>query len=523
MTAAQATLRRRFQLGSIGILGAGLALLILTIMRWSEGVMGYSLDDPYIHLSLAENLLRGHYGINPGENASPSSSIIYPFIMAAGLATGLGDLTPLFVNIIGIALCVWTLAGMLWDALPEKGAARVPLSLVALVTMMLAINAFALPITGMEHTLHAMASVLVITGLAAMIRDDRGPSAVLLFAIVLCPLLRFEGLALAGMALLVILVRGYWRASILTGLLIVALLAAYVITMRNLGLPPLPSSVMVKSGVSAAAGAGKIGSTLRGLYYTFIGAFETREALVVLALAAALAIGAVVPATSKFRAVAIAASAAAIAHVFAGAWGWFGRYEIYVIAMEIAAILVVYRPVTRTVALAPVILAIAFALIAKPYLQITKETPAAARWIHGEQFQMHRFVTEFFPEVVAVNDLGWVSYRNDNYILDLWGLGSEEVRKLVAQQDHQPEWIAELATRKQAVYAMIFDAWFGDAIPPDWCRVAQMSSNSVFGSRSTVAFYLIDRSREADMRTALDKFAATLPATTVVTQEPCAQ
>jgi hypothetical protein len=34
---------------------------------------------------------------------------------------------------------------------------------------------------------------------------------------------------------------------------------------------------------------------------------------------------------------------------------------------------------------------------------------------------VHRFAVEY-SEPVAVIDLGWVTYRNDEYVLDLWGL-----------------------------------------------------------------------------------------------------
>ena len=46
----------------------------------------YTLDNPYIHLSLAENLLLAHYGVNLDEVPSPSSFILYPFLFASPLA-----------------------------------------------------------------------------------------------------------------------------------------------------------------------------------------------------------------------------------------------------------------------------------------------------------------------------------------------------------------------------------------------------------------------------------------------------
>jgi hypothetical protein len=37
----------------------------------TRGHFSYSLDDPYIHLALAQQIIRGHYGLNPGEVSAP--------------------------------------------------------------------------------------------------------------------------------------------------------------------------------------------------------------------------------------------------------------------------------------------------------------------------------------------------------------------------------------------------------------------------------------------------------------------
>ena len=65
---------------------AFLACLILiefvSIMMLNSGLLVYTLDDPYIHLALAENIKQGHYGINISEFSAPSSSPLWPFILA---------------------------------------------------------------------------------------------------------------------------------------------------------------------------------------------------------------------------------------------------------------------------------------------------------------------------------------------------------------------------------------------------------------------------------------------------------
>jgi hypothetical protein len=43
------------------------SFLVLHVVKDTGGHFIYPLDDPYIHLALAENLAHGHYGINATE------------------------------------------------------------------------------------------------------------------------------------------------------------------------------------------------------------------------------------------------------------------------------------------------------------------------------------------------------------------------------------------------------------------------------------------------------------------------
>ena len=55
----------------------------------------YPLDDAYIHLALAEQLAHGQYGTNPGEFSSPSSSLLWPFLLIPFAGTRLHTFVPL--------------------------------------------------------------------------------------------------------------------------------------------------------------------------------------------------------------------------------------------------------------------------------------------------------------------------------------------------------------------------------------------------------------------------------------------
>ncbi|MDX1696293.1 MAG: hypothetical protein R3208_21185, partial [Ketobacteraceae bacterium] len=58
-----------------------------------------------------------------------------------------------------------------------------------------------------------------------------------------------------------------------------------------------------------------------------------------------------------------------------------------------------------------------------PYVVNLVTVPIASNNIYQQQYQMHRFAVEYYNKPLAVNDLGYVSYNNDNYVLDLWGAG----------------------------------------------------------------------------------------------------
>ncbi|EYD74782.1 hypothetical protein Rumeso_03645 [Rubellimicrobium mesophilum DSM 19309] len=124
---------------------------------------------------------------------------------------------------------------------------------------------------------------------------------------------------------------------------------------------------------------------------------------------------------------------------------------------------------------------------------------------------MHRFATEYFPRAVAVNDLGWVSYRNDNYVLDLWGLGSEEAREAMRSDSLTSEFVREVAVRHGVTYAMIYKDVFRGSIPGEWCEIAELRTSKVTAFEGEVAFYLLRPEEETAMRRALASFEESLP------------
>jgi hypothetical protein len=99
-------------------------------------------------------------------------------------------------------------------------------------------------------------------------------------------------------------------------------------------------------------------------------------------------------------------------------------------------------------------------------------TAISANNIFEQQYQMHRFVQDYYREPVAINDLGWVAYENPQYVLDLWGLASLEALQ-ARMTATNPAWMDELARKHNVKLAIIYDSWFRKK-PPAWKAVAVM-------------------------------------------------
>src|SRR6478672_7980636 len=100
---------------SIGLRSPRGSVSAIVMSAWAAGIVaiiGASIDDPYIHLAVAENILTGGYGINASEHSSPSSSIIYPFLLALTELLGLGIAGPLAINLAATSISVALLASM---------------------------------------------------------------------------------------------------------------------------------------------------------------------------------------------------------------------------------------------------------------------------------------------------------------------------------------------------------------------------------------------------------------------------
>ncbi len=493
---------------AVAIAAALIAAELAAMLTVGGGRFSYTLDDAYIHLAVSEELARGGYGVNAGEFAAPASSILWPLLLAPFAAFEWHRFVPLALN-VGFALAsvalVRRIVGLALEERP-RSAVRDGLALI----LFLGGGLLPLVFTGMEHVLQVGLTLAVLHGMLLAQRDGRPPHW-LWPALALAPLVRYESLALTLPLAVVLWREGHRRPAALALAAAGAGLAAFSAILLRHGLPPLPSSVLSKAALLEPGGSIMAEFARRAVFQIWEG-----EGVALLAVVGALMAAAA--SSPRHRAIALALAAATLLHLAFGLTRTsFGRYEAYILIANLAFLAMILGPrlgalaEARGAALALLLAALVLTPLWPRALYRIAATPLAGDNIAAQQREMARFAAAFVRGPVAVNDLGWVSYRNEQYVLDLWGLGSEEARRKRIRGE--PGWAEELLRRHDVVLMMIYDDWLREAVPPDWVPIGRLTLTRarISPARHEVAFHARP-DRAAARRDQARLFARGLPA-----------
>ena len=520
----------REELAVVAIIGAMSAAAFAAIVL-RNGMFTYTLDAPYDHLTVADQILHGNYGINAGEPDAAVSSILYPFLLAPIVAFGAGMYAPLIVTFpatvaIGLLLC-WIAdeAAIPFRQLPFPGFVALSCAVI------LALNLIGLEFTGLEHSLHTALALGSLLGFVRFLRR-RVVDWWWLACIVLQPLIRFEGVAFLGVEVCFLLAfRKFRPAAIVIGATVL-LLGGYGLFLHTLGLPPIPNSVTGRSRIVADSLGQLITppSLIAILIANFKGnLFKYGGVLITMMVAGLLAwfAGAHdIRALSRNEiirgSVVIFVALTSLAQLIGGSLDSYSRYEIYVIALDVAALVIVYRePVERWIRRADLMrcgfMALLIVLTFSGYVRRNLVTPEAAANVYEQQYQLHRLATEFYRGPIATDHLGWVTYRNPYYVLDLFGVGSERARELRVGAK-TPEWMDGLARDHGVGLAMMYPN-LDPQVPVSWQPVAELRlidrAHTVAGP--IVTFFAVTPHDRTRILAALRLFGPTLPKGDVLT------
>lgn len=485
------------------------ASMFLLIWRATGHHFNYSLDDPLIHLALAQGIARGTYGINPGEISSPSSSVLWPFLLVPFVHRSFSLWGPLILNtVFSILACILLASYVRRWYLIRNQHASLPFQIGLSVLLVIATNLVGLTYVGMEHVLQVVLVIGCCWGIMEAYYGKPVPFPTLMMA-ALAPAVRYEDLAFTLAVTLVCLAQRRPRAAALTfGLSLVPLVAmAWFLHCHGLGV--LPNSVLLKAG-GDYNGPHPVLFHLRSFLLNFFFYFKNPGRLPITIMVLGLGVLAWQNRRDRLRfRILLAVVLACGLMMVIGPYGWFYRYDV---CLRIFAFLILLGALAEVKRFTPTAALALAAVAAVTYLNPLRDTPEFAREISVQQRQMARFSRDFYQGNVAVNDIGWVSFDADHqyYVLDLFGLASPEALKT----KKTTEWMDEITRRHHIGLVMIYKDWF-PAAPASWRELGELQltkGRRLFVAGTTVTFYATSEIDSANLESLLSDFARTLPA-----------
>jgi hypothetical protein len=511
-------------------LAALTGLFVALILVSDRGHFTYVLDDPYIHLSMARNLAQhASFGVVPGVYESASSSPGWVALLASliKVAPGSAEWLPLALNLLAAAAVLTVIIrSQRFLFVPESALVRG----VAYAVLPAAIFLPGLVLVGMEHSLHALLTVLMLLMLDRALRRPltRAELAGTAVVALLAGAVRYETLFLAGSAALTLLVmphapggeavRGRLRraaararrievwAFLLPPLVVTAVLAA--INLHN-GEYALPNSVLAKSGLGAGHGLVGWVPTLNGIAQTL-----QDDLLADALLGAGLLYLALKRLQGETSGLWLAWTVMAALHIGYAKFGWFDRYQGYLV---VSGMWLALRslPDFRRVSAARAALIALVLLVALPMFKFTRqaEVVRSAQLIYQHQAPMGAFLAaEYAGTTVMVNDIGEVSWQHQGGLDDIWALGSYRVLRAYRTGQMGPDFVQRLAGEDHVQVVAIWSALSG-YIPPAFVEVARWSTSGTGrpDPQNDLVFYAPSQSQAAVLRQRMLSYSGRLP------------
>lgn len=455
--------------------------IIALILSVNDGIFIYTLDDPYIHLAVAENILNGGYGVNPNEYSAPSSSIIWPYLLALIHLLSFKmiplDVIPLFINIASSVATLWFICSFSKRNFEKH---YVLVSSLLCIFFIVGVNLLGLLFLGMEHSLQ----ILTLVAIAFYLTESRKDYPYVFYAfLVLAPLVRYENMAITFSVFAFLALSNNRMKALYAFTVSIILIAAFSIYLNYLGLGLLPTSILIKSGAMADSFASLLFSKISG---NFTGSF-TFTILYMLALFAFIRFKG-----TPNRLLIVSLLASMTLHLVFGRTGWFFRYEMYIIAYSALILVFVFKDDIKMFLSKYPLYSTVFFVIGASFINFgviysTVMSPFGSNNIYRQQHLLGE-IAKSFNKPVAVNDLGLVSFNNNNYVLDLYGLASKKA--MIARIDSDAETFHNLAVEHDVGLVMIYDEWF-KKLPKEWKKVAILVEDRrcVVPILKTVSFY----------------------------------
>jgi hypothetical protein len=534
-------LKLPFALASLFTL-AGVFLIIRKVSVLTGGEFSYPLDDPYIHMQIAKNIVEsGTWGINEGEFGSASSSLLYTILLTASFKVfSFNVFIPLVINIIAAIALLFVI---------HRWLRKQEISLLAEFIILTAIVILGpLPViimNGMEHVLQALFVFMYLVSFADWYYKQ-GSSSIrkvplhLIVLAVLVVAVRYEGLFVVfGTCLILLFRRKIAPAFLLGGAAFLPVIIFGIYSIMK-GSYFLPNSVLIKADGLELSVRGIMEFAQRNLVDKLtivntdnfpvgaprpgISLLSTQRLLIILPLAF-LFYRYSGEQKKSYGQLLLLLLLISFLHLCLAATGWLYRYEAYLLIATIAVIGALlarnvssiswkgFNHLAAKLCVALLAFALFFPWVLRSTAAYSKISQACIN-IHDQQNQMGKFIKQYYSgRTVALNDIGAVAFFGNVHTIDLWGLGNIDVAKSKKGKYWTPEFLDSLVKQQKTDIALVYDEWFNPELLKRWTKVAtwKIPNNVICGS-DVVNFYSIEPAAAEDLRSRLKEFQSQLPA-----------
>lgn len=515
---------------AVFVLWVAIFVLFRESILINQGIFTYVLDDPYIHMAMAKNLIQhGVWGVDKYGFTSSSSSPLWILLLSlAYILFGVNTLIPFILNVIFATIFISIAYFILkYYKVPST------YNLIFLLFLIFFTPIPALIFTGMEHVLQIVLIISFVFIAVRILAKDKSSTLEYYNLLILAALVvavRYEDAVLVLIvASLFLLKRRFWNSLSLLSASMIPVIAYGIFSTMN-GWFFLPNSLVTKTTfVETKTQLLSLDGLFR-LWDNFLNILNLYIFIPII-LALCLLIYRFNENKAFWNAgnlMLIVFVSTALLHMIVARIGWFYRYEAYLIALGILVIAVgisEYLPAMPVLnkksfpkyfAATLLIFLLIIPLSARGYHSFN-DIPAATHNIYSQQYQMGLFIQKYYQgDAVSLNDVGAVNYLADIKSVDLLGLSGLNVSKAILKHNYTIEDVDHITRQNHVkvviVYEDLYKYYLTGGLPSHWVKVGQWKiPNRITSFMDTVSFYVIDPNYEEDLTKNLRAFSSQLP------------
>lgn len=497
-------------------------LLLAASINGTGGHFGYPLDDTYIHMAIAKHFANsGSWGVTINTFSSSTSSPLWTLLIAFIYKIfGINDWAPLFLSLSIGSLTIYYCYRLL------RANTNWPRLLLLLILISLFVPLPILALTGMEHSLQCILTLLLLYFSAnyfSKIKFELFPYIALIMLANLATITRYEGIfVVLAITLIMFFDKRFWEGCVFIVTSLFSIVVYGLVALAN-GWYFLPNSILLKGNLNSLTLKG-IGGFLWKIGNNF---FSAPHVMVLLIANLVLYFWLRKSLTKKENLLIILSTMITFVHLTFAGVGWFYRYEAYIVLI-LSIVLIdmlnkyIFPDMSKTVnntiynygAITSLTLLFLIPFVMRTSLAF-RDYPLAVTNIHEQQYQMGLFVQKYFQnKCVAANDIGAINYLADICTIDLYGLANMDVMKYKLSNSYTKMEIHQLVSNNDVQVIVIYNSWFNGQIPDDWIEIGkwQILNNVVCGD-DEVTFYAPNISQQKYLSNSLLDFSYSLPST----------